>query len=428
MKRNRLFSTLVGAVIAGAFATGLFEPELRAQGGLPELFSALRPGFQGEELNPWETYNRVLRRINDTYLGELPKDPARPRATSDRLLTYAAIRGLLHVLDDPYTRFLEPRDYDDLRQENQGEFEGIGAQLENLKTREDYVRIVKPISGGPADRAGIRRGDVITHVDGRSVKGMMTVDDAVKAIRGRANTVVRLTILRAGAARPLEFAITRQAVEFEVVTTALKEGNIGYISLGQFNEVADARVDTAIRKLGAQGMKGLILDLRGNPGGLLETAIDVTSRFVPPGRDVVIIVEQGSREARKSNRRDSFYGRMPLAVLVNRTSASASEIVAGAVKDTRAGTVIGTTTFGKGLVQTVVPLEDGSACMITTAKYLTPSGRDINRSREQRGGVEPDVVVDVTEEQWLRGEDPQLRKALEIVRQQIQERQAAPTR
>jgi carboxyl-terminal processing protease len=397
-------------IVAGAFAAGIFEPELQAAGGLPELFSALRPSGAGRELDPLNSYNRILGLVRDRFYGNRP---------SDTRLTYSGIRGMLNILDDPYTRFLDPEEYADMRMRNQGEFEGIGAELDRQISKDGYVRIDRPMPGGPALRAGIRRGDFITRINGKTVVGM-SVDDAVAAIRGKAGSSVRLSILTPGHKRARDVTLTRQPVELEVVETreGLLPGKIGYVMLTEFNEIADQRLETAIRRLDGQGMRGLILDLRGNPGGLLDSAIDIASRFIPPRKDVVIIVEPKSEPERRHTIGAKYLaGKWPLVVLVNRTSASASEIVAGAIKDNHAGTIIGTTTFGKGLVQTLVPLEGGSACAITTQKYLTPSGRDINRSRDQRGGVEPDLVVELSENDFLARRDTQLNRAVEYLRQ-----------
>jgi len=410
MKRAGAFTAFLTLVIAASFTAGVFAPELYAQGGYPEGLFNLRPAGGGRELDPVSTYSRVLNTVRDRYVGDVP---------TDTKMTYSAIHGMLKTLDDPYTRFLDKVEYTQLKEENEGEFEGIGAQLAGSPTKEGYVQIVKPLPKGPAATAGVIRGDMITNIDGKSVVGM-TVDQAVKLIRGRANTVVRLTIKRPSENKTREFAITRAPVEFEVVDHSMKAGDIGYVSLAQFNQQADVKIKQAVQDLERQGMKGLVLDLRGNPGGLLEAAIDIVSRFVPGNHGAVIIVESGGeRDVRKTDASKYLGGRWPLVVLVNRTSASASEIVSGAIKDNKAGTIMGTTTFGKGLVQTVVPLDGGSACMITTAKYLTPSGKDINRSRVQRGGVEPDVDVDVTEEEWIKHKDPQLSKAIELLHQQI---------
>lgn len=416
IRRNRILSIGLGVLMAGAFALGLFEPELRAQ-GFPETIFSIRPLGDGRTLEPLQAYNRVLQILKERYYGDLPAD-------ADRRMTYVAIRGMLNKLDDPYTRFLDPAEYRELATENDGQFEGIGAHLAPRPTTEGFIRILRPVEGGPAERAGIKRGDLITHVDGKSVIGM-TVNDAVKVIRGKANTQVRLTIQRRGEAKPLVKTITREPVEFEVVESRVIDGNIGYVYIGQFNDMADRKLVQAIKKMeeevarknGGRGLQGLVLDLRGNPGGLLDSAVDISSRFVPGNHTAVIIEEaRGERDIRRTNGQFYLNGKWPLVVLINRTSASASEIVAGAVKDNSTGTLIGTTTFGKGLVQTVVPLEDSSACMITTAKWLRPSGKDINRTRQQRGGVEPDIVVEVTEEQWLKKEDPQLDRAIQVIR------------
>jgi len=413
MKRKAIITGVLGVLIAGSFAAGLFEPELHAQGGLPQSIFSLRPGGNGKTLDPVNTYTRALQLVHDNYNGaELP---------TDLKLTYSAIRGMLNSLDDPYTRFLDPEEYKSLKEENEGEFEGIGAQLDGVPTKDGRIRIVKPIAGGPASKAGVKRSDEIIKVDGVSVVGL-SVDDAVKKIRGKAGTIVRLTVVRSGEPKPVEIPITRAPVQYEIVENRMLDDKVtGYVSLAQFNEMSDKKIDSAIREMEGQGMKALVLDLRGNPGGLLDAAIDVSSRFVPGGKTVVWIVESGGeKEQRKTNSRVHYLAdRFPFAVLVNRTSASASEIVSGAIKDNKAGMIVGETTFGKGLVQTVVPLDDGSACMITTAKYLTPSQKDINRSREQRGGVEPDVAVDYTEEQYNKGDDPQLAKAVEMLHQKI---------
>lgn len=413
MNRKPLITGVLGLIVAGSFMAGVFEPELRAQGGLPESIFSLRPGGEGRALDPVQTYNKALGLVRDNFYGaDVP---------TDRKITYTAIRGMLNTLDDPYTRFLDPEEYRSLREENEGEFEGIGAQLDGAPTKEGYVRIVKPIPNGPAFKAGVKKNDLIIKVDGQSIVGL-TVDQSVKKIRGKAGTIVRLTVQRTGEAKPVEIAITRAPVQFEIVEHRMLDDKVtGYVTLQQFNEMSDKKLEMAIQDMESQGMKALVLDLRGNPGGLLDAAIDVSSRFIPSGKGVVWIVESGGdKELRRTNNHVKFLaGRWPLAVLVNRTSASASEIVSGAIKDNKAGIIVGNTTFGKGLVQTVVPLEDGSACMITTAKYLTPSQKDINRSREQRGGVEPDYEVEYTEEQYLKGEDPQLKKAMDVLHEKI---------
>jgi carboxyl-terminal processing protease len=408
---------LIALSVAVSFVLGLTFPRtlLGAQGGLPERVLTSRPTPGGRDLDPFTVYGATLTELKDRFYGELPADP-------DRKLSYEAIRGMVRAVDDPYTQFLDPEEYRALHEDNEGEFVGIGAFLDNRKTKDGYVRIVRPLGGTPAQRAGIQKNDVILKVDGKPVNEIPNVDAVVKMIRGQPNTAVRLTIQRTGSPKPIEVRIVRQLVEVEVVQDVeLKEGNVGYLFLSQFNQRADEKIEQAVKELETKGMKGLIIDLRGNPGGLLDVAVDIVSRFVPPRNNAVIIVRSGGeQEAKRCNPRKYLRPEYPIVVLVNHASASASEIVAGAFKDTGTGTIVGQTTFGKGLVQTVFPHpQDGSAVKITTHKYLTSKGHDINRSRDHRGGVEPDVTVDITEDDFTHGRDPQLDKALQILWQKL---------
>lgn len=420
MRPRQLFSFLITACVLGSFLLGLGFREVLAavdgtrlaQGGLPEAFANVRVMSGRGQLDPLATYSRTLSYLKEHYWGELP---------SDTQLTYQAIHGMLKTLDDPYTRFLDPKAFRAMSEENHGEFVGIGAQLDNRPTKDGYIRIFRPLANTPAERAGIKPFDVILKVDGVSTQHK-EVDRVVQMIRGKANTPVKLTLRRKNVEKPIEVTIIRKPVQFEIVGFEVKEGNIGYISLNQFNELCDEKVGQALAALEREGIQGLILDLRSNPGGMLTSAQEIASRFVPAGKPVVHIVERGGR-------RNSLYAldskqkhrRLPLVVLVNRMSASASEIVAGAVKDYKTGTVVGTRTFGKGLVQTVIQLSDGSAVAITTAKYLTPSFSDINPTKEHPGGIVPDVIVDVTEQDFLEENDVQLKKAIEILKAQIGE-------
>lgn len=410
MTRARISNYIVAGCVAGSFILGLTaNPSSGAQGGAPErVIQGKNVG--GKVLEPLNGYNTVLGEIKDRFYGETP---------SDIKLTYQAIHGLLKAVDDPYTRFMDPEECKIFREKNAGEFVGIGALLDGTPTKEGFVRVNKPLKGGPAMEAGLQKGDLIEKVDGKTVVGQ-TVDQVVKQIRGTPSTKVRLTIQRPGKAEPIEFNLVRRLVEVEVVESEMKEGQIGYITLSDFsNQRADEKLELAVRELKQQGMKGLVLDLRGNPGGLLDAAIDIVSRFVPSKNNAVIIVESGGeRSARRCNPRKYLDPDYPIVVLINRGSASASEIVAGAFKDTGAGTVVGQTTYGKGLVQTVFTLpQDNSAVVITTHKYLTSMGNDIDRTRTRRGGVVPDVAVEFTEKDFIERRDPQMAKALEILYQ-----------
>jgi carboxyl-terminal processing protease len=397
---------------AGAFfCAGLLFPNVPwAHSGLPETVLAPGHGEDAGDLDPWNIYGRVTRELDDRYLGELP---------GQMRLTYGAIRGMLRVLDDPFTRFMDPKDYSDQKDESDGEYVGIGAYLDTTVSQDGYIAIKSTIASGPAAKAGLREGDEILKVNGRSVKGMDT--EAVSgAIRGAPRTIVRLIIRRKGQPKPLEVRVVRDRVEYEVVEHEMKDGQLGYIGLSLFNAHADTQVAQAVRKLEKQGMKGLILDLRDNPGGVLEAAIDLASRFVPPGNNAVVIEEAGGkREEVPCDPKKYLKLRVPLVVLVDGASASAAEILAGAIKDNHTGTLVGEVTFGKGLVQSVIELPGGSAVAITSARYLTSKGNDINRTRTRRGGVEPDLPVTISPRDLFAGKDTQLDRAMEFLREQL---------
>ncbi|MCE5200426.1 MAG: S41 family peptidase [Armatimonadota bacterium] len=326
-----------------------------------------------------DTYSEVMERLKSDYYGS---------KVDERELTYSAIRGVLHALGDPFTRFLDPDEYKKMREENEGNFIGIGAQLDTNKKGEIFVK--EPLPNTPAITAGVKTNDVITAVDDKIIKGM-DIEDVVKLIRGPEGTKVKLTMRRPGRTKPMNVVITRRIVQFQMVKSMMADpkNGIGYIRLYQFNEQSDPQFNDAMTALEKKHIKGLILDLRGNPGGLLQVAVDIGSRFINSG-PVVIIQERGGRknplyvEEEKHNHK-----RYPLVVLVDKSSASASEIVSGAIKDTKSGTLVGTVTFGKGRVQTIMPMQDGSAVAITTAKYLTPNGTDIHHK-----GISPDYFVE----------------------------------
>ena len=350
-----------------------------------------------------DTYSQVMNRLKSDYYG---------KAINERELTYDAIRGMLHALGDPFTRFLAPEDYKKMREENEGNFTGIGAQLDTNKKAEVVVK--EPLPDSPAIHAGIKSNDIISAVNDKSIKNM-EIDNVVKLIRGKEGTKVKLTILRPGHAKPMDFVITRQIVQFQIVKSRMidEKDKIGYIRLYQFTEKSDPQFDKAMEELEKDHIKGLIFDLRGNPGGLLTVAVDIGSRFIESG-PVVIIQERGGQKSPYYVEEDKHnHKRYPLVVLVDKGSASASEIVSGAIKDNGVGMLVGTTTFGKGLVQTIMPLQDGSATAITTAKYLTPSGINIHHK-----GIKPDVFVEAGEN--FDPNDPktdiQLAKGVEVLK------------
>ncbi len=304
---------------------------------------------------------------------------------------YKAIREMLKKLDDPYTRFMDPDEFRNMQVETSGELTGIGIQIaQDEKTNK--LTVIAPIEDTPAARAGILAKDIILQIDGQSTEGM-DINQAVSMIKGKPGTQVRLTILRDNQQR--EFQITRARIELHPVRYSLQPssmGNIGYIRLTQFSANAAAEMRNAIRDLEKQQVQGYILDLRSNPGGLLFSSVEIAQMWLQDGTIVSTVDRQGKRDIEKSNHR--ALTDKPVVVLVDGGSASASEILAGALQDNNRAVVVGTRTFGKGLVQSVRGLGDGSGLAVTIAKYFTPNGRDINKA-----GINPDIVVELTEQQ-----------------------------
>lgn len=355
-------------------------------------------------MEPLSTFWEVLVRLKTSYVDRLD---------DDRSLAYGAIQGMLKTLNDPYTRFMDPDSYSSFRTESQGSFEGIGAVLgvsTKDKPEEAEPIIVKPFEGGPAFKAGLKVEDVIVAVDGKPTKGVV-LDEVVRWIRGPRGTEITLTIRRKDVEKAFDVPIKRDRVELPTLESEIKDG-IGIIRLYAFNENSLMLLDKALTDLQTKKVKGLVLDLRDNPGGLLDVAVGVASRFVANG-PVVYVEERGNQETVLKVTPPAVHEySLPMVVLVNKGSASASEIVSGALQDVDRAALVGETTFGKGLVQTVVPLRDGSAVAITTARYLTPSKRDINHK-----GIVPDYQVALSEEELKAGQDPQEAKALELVEQ-----------
>ncbi len=366
-------------------------------------------------------------------LGVIQKDMYGPAVTQakERKLVYAGISGMLATLNDPFTSFLDPQEWQSMQQTTRGDFEGIGAVLQQ---KGSDVVIVQPFTGSPAAKAGLKPGDIIIRVNGRSTIGV-NIDQVVKWIKGPRNTVVTLTIMRKG--QRLTKKLVRALVQPPVVTSWMTGDKIGYIRLDEFNEQSDPQFDAALHHLEQKGMRALIFDLRYNPGGLLNVAINVASHFIKSG-PIVIIQERGGVHEDLMARPEYYVHRhFPLVVLVNGSSASASEIVSGAIKDDHVGTLIGEHTFGKALVQTLYPLNDGSALRLTTARYLTPNGHNINNKYDAEGrmifgtgGVHPNIVVKQSPK-WLdmdwsdKKDDTQLQAALKFLREKLQQRTAS---
>jgi len=351
------------------------------------------------------------------------------RDYSNREDAYTAIREMLEQLEDPYTRFMDPQEFRNMQIDTSGELTGVGIQISQEEETNDLV-VVSPIEDTPAFEAGVMSGDIIKAIDGQTTEGM-EINEAVSLIRGPVNSDVTLTIQRG--AQQIDFEIVRARIEIHPVRYEYRsEGDnegIGYIRLTQFSANAAEEMEEAIEDLEDQGVQGYVLDLRSNPGGLLYSSIDIARMWLEDGTIVSTVNRQGVADEQAAN--SSALTDKPLVVLVDGGSASASEILSGALQDQDRAVLIGTQTFGKGLVQSVRPLGDGSGLAITVAKYLTPDGRDINQA-----GIEPDYIIELSEDQQLflsdnrdqigTVSDPQYAEALEILAQEIAVYQSEP--
>lgn len=317
-------------------------------------------------------------------------------------LVAGAVKGMVSSLGDPHSIYMDAKMYKDFMVETEGSFGGVGMVL---GVKDKILTVVSPIEGTPSDKAGIKSGDQILKIDGKDTKDM-ALDEAVNKIRGPEGTTVTLAIRHENEPAK-EVALTRSNIQIKTVAGKMLPDKIGYIRISMFNENTGSDFNQKYKELEAEGMKGIILDLRDNPGGLLDESVKVASKFVPKGPVVSVVTRDGHRETHSSNLEAVKY---PVAVLVNGGSASASEIVSGAIQDTASGTLIGTKTYGKGSVQTVLRL-DGGAIKLTIAKYLTPNDRSINGI-----GIEPDIKVEMPKDMT---KDVQLDKAIDFVKEKM---------
>ena len=332
-------------------------------------------------------------------------DPGKLQSTP---LLYGAVQGLVAAVGDPYTSFMPPKEDKEFKESLDGTLEGIGAELTQ---KDGTIVVVAPLKGSPAEAAGLLPDDVITMVDGVPLKGM-NLPDAVGKIRGPKGTTVKLTVDRKGATEPLEVSIVRDAIKVpstESSIKAYKGKSIGYIALNRFGDTTTEEVQKEITDFMKKKVDGIVFDVRYNGGGYLDKAVDLSSMFMKQGK-VVTVARRGGDDTNYYVTGRPIAEDAPLVVLINEGSASASEILAGALQDNKRATIIGKKSFGKGTVQEVFDLPGGTSVRITTARWLTPNGRDLGKE-----GVHPDVEIDRTKEQMQAKEDPQLDKALEIV-------------
>jgi len=331
-----------------------------------------RTGHATETYEELRTFSEVLTQVQKNYVDD----------TKVKDLVQGAIRGMLSTLD-PHSAYMTPEMYKEMQVETKGEFGGVGIQI---GVKENRLAVIAPIDGTPAQRAGIKAGDYITKVNDESTKDLSLMD-AVQKMRGPKGTKVNLTIQRDGTVDPLQFTLVRDTIKIESVKSKVLD-NIGYVKLTQFQEATGRDLGRVLKQFKEQKVQSTILDLRNNPGGLLTAAVEVSEQFLPNGK---LVVYTKGRESKK----DEWFAKgrdqmddSPMIILVNEGSASASEIVAGALQDYGRAVIVGTTSFGKGSVQTILPLGDGSGLRLTTAKYYTPKGRSI-----QSTGITPDIVI-----------------------------------
>lgn len=332
-----------------------------------------------------------------------------------RTLFYGAIKGMLAATGDPYTTFFDPDENKQFNQEITGSFDGIGAEL---GVKNGVLTVIAPLDGTPAQKAGIRAGDKIAKINGKSTQDL-SIEDAVTMIQGPKGTTVTLTILHTGDNATQDIVVTRDTINVASVSLNFKPGNIAYIKISRFGDDTSKGFSDAITKAVAQHAKGLVVDLRDDPGGYLNSAIDVASKLLPSNKVVVIEQDSQKNQQKMYTEGGDVASGLPTVVLINEGSASASEILAGALRENRDNvTLVGEKSFGKGSVQEFINLPQGTAAKITVARWLTPNGEQINQV-----GISPDVTVDLTNDDYNNNRDPQLDQALKTLGDAISAKQ-----
>lgn len=359
-----------------------------ASGILIGRLSVTNVSAEGEGYEELKTFTEVMSMVKKHYVEEV----------KSKDLVYGAIKGMLNSLD-PHSSFMTPEAYKEMQVDTKGEFGGLGIQI---GVKDGMLTVIAPIEDTPAYRAGIKAGDKIIKISNEFSKDM-TLQDAVSKMRGAPKTPVTITILREGWKETKDFTIIREIIKIQSVKSKVLEDNIGYIKISQFQEQTASDLSAALKKLSEGKINSLILDLRNNPGGLLNSAIDVSSQFLPKKKLVVYTKTKAGERNEFFTEGDTNFA-LTMIVLVNQGSASASEIVAGALSDWNRAVILGTQTFGKGSVQTVLPLSDGAGIRLTTAKYYTPKGKSI-----QNTGITPDIIVKLESKNGVK-EHPVLRE------------------
>jgi carboxyl-terminal processing protease len=395
-------------LLLGVFSLGYYQGQKKASSSAPEKIIPINRAYIDNKLPDSENkidfslFWKVWDLVREKHIAKNTLDAQK--------MIYGAINGMLRATGDPYSYFFSPEESQSFNQDIQGSFEGIGAEL---GVKDNILTVVAPLEGSPAQKAGLMAGDKILKIDGQ-MSSDMSIDEAVNMVRGKKGTSVKLIILRSGEQETREITITRDVIEIKSVKLEFKDNDIAYIKLTKFGENTDREFNEAANQIIARNSKGIILDLRNDPGGLLDKAVNVASKMIPKSQ--VVVTEEdsgGNKDNLKTEGGDKLSG-IPTVVLINEGSASASEILAGALHDDLGLTLIGKKSFGKGSVQELIKLSGNSSVKITVAKWLTPKGDYIMEK-----GISPDVEVDMTADDYANNRDPQLDKALEIIREKI---------
>ena len=421
MKDNKKFflGIFVGIVVMVFLIAGLFELALESRTVRMLLFdtvkemSTISSEEEAERTDTtsgaaidWskvsEKEEAIYNTIDDYYLNEIDNDK----------IQNGIYKGMVDSLGDPYTVYYNSEEYKQFTSSSSGTYSGIGVAVsQNVTT--GAITIVKTFKKGSGEKEGMKPGDVIYKVEGKKIEGL-ELSKVVSMIKGKEGTFVKVTVLRDG--KEIEFNLERKKLEVDTVNYRMEDRSgkkIGYISVSEFDEVTASQFKSAISELNKEGMEGLVIDLRDNPGGLLDVTCEMLDRMIKKGLLVYTVDKYGKRVDEDATDSDSFD--KPVAILVNGNSASASEVFSGAMKDYKAATLVGTKTFGKGIVQSIVPFGDGTAMKVTVSKYYTPNGVNIHGT-----GIEPDVVVELSKDATKNGKydrknDNQLDKALDVV-------------
>lgn len=389
-KKNIVNGVIVIIVASGIFGAGFYV-------GQKQVLCPILPPSTVDFSLFWDAYNK----LHENFIS--------PETITDQKIMYGAIEGMTNSLNDPYTAFFNPQEAKTFQQDLAGSFDGIGVEV---GVKKGQLTIIAPLNDMPGEKAGLKAGDIIVKIDGKTTADV-SIDQAVALIRGKKGTSVTLTIFRDGFADTKDITIVRDTIKVDSINWEMKEGNVAYISIHQFDQSLSADFKKVAFEVVSGGAKKIVLDLRNNPGGYLEVSQEIAGWFLSPDQVVTIEDFGKSKEQQIYKAQGSgAFARYPIVVLINRGSASASEILAGALRDNRGVQLVGEKSFGKGSVQEVIGLRDNKSFLkVTIAKWLTPKGISISEV-----GLAPDVKIEVTESDSTANKDPQLEKALEIIK------------